>query len=227
MKLEIPLLVSLVGLGGLALSMVWGGGLQGKAEVRPAEKLEPGEQHLILGGGCFWCYEGMFEILKGVRTVEVGYAGGARPNPTYEQVCSGVTGHAEVFRVIYDPKLISADDLLRIFFTVHDPTTLNRQGSDVGTQYRSVIFYESPKEKERAERIIAEITREKIWKDPIVTTLEPLKNYSRAEEYHQDYFEKYSKASEAERMGMNGGYCKAIISPKVAKFRQKFAHLLK
>jgi peptide-methionine (S)-S-oxide reductase len=165
--------------------------------------------------------------LKGVHHVESGYAGGDRPNPTYSEVCSGRTGHAEVVKVVFDPKLVSAEDLLRMFFVVHDPTTLNRQGPDSGTQYRSAIFFSSPAEKALAEKIKAEIEKEKIWPHPIVTTIEPLKNYTRAEEYHQDYFAKFEKASPAERATMNAGYCSAIIEPKVRKFREKYAAKLK
>jgi peptide-methionine (S)-S-oxide reductase len=182
---------------------------------------------LVVGGGCFWCTEAIFEDLKGVSAVESGYAGGAKAGVTYAEVCSGTTGHAEVIRITFDPKQVAEADLLRIFFTTHDPTTLNRQGPDSGTQYRSVIFYSTPEEKALAEKIKREVSNEKIWAQPIVTTIEPLKNYTRAEDYHQNYFEKYEKASDAERMRMNGGYCSAIIEPKVRKFREKYASKLK
>lgn len=182
---------------------------------------------MVLGGGCFWCLDSMYRELKGVLAVESGYAGGNRPGVTYEQVCDGNTGHAEVVRITYDPKVVSGEDLLRIFFTVHNPTTLNQQGSDYGTQYRSVIFYTNEEEKQMAERIKAEISKAKIWDDPIVTSIEPLKNYTRAEDYHQDYFTKFEKATPAERLSMNGGYCQAIIAPKVLHFRQKYAAKLK
>ena len=191
----------------------------------PAEP--PKTQSLVLGAGCFWCYEPIFERLKGVSDVEVGYAGGARPNPSYEQVCSGATGHAEVYKVTYDPKVISEEDLLHVFFTVHDPTQKDRQGNDVGTQYRSVIFYADEAEKARAQKVLNEVTAAKVFDRPIVTTLEPLHNYSRAEEYHQDYWEKFEKATPAERAHMNVGYCNALVTPKVLKYRQKFAHLMK
>lgn len=180
-------------------------------------------QTVVVAGGCFWCLEVIFEELKGVDKVESGYAGGARPNPTYEQVCTGTTGHAEVIKITFKPSVISKRDLLRIFFTIHDPTTLNRQGPDSGTQYRSAIFFTDAAEKQLALDVIDEITKEKIWPNKIVTTVEPLLNYTRAEEYHQDYYAKYEKASEAERMKMNAGYCAAIIEPKVQKFREKFA----
>lgn len=177
---------------------------------------------LVVAGGCFWCLEVIFEELKGVDTVESGYAGGARPNPTYQQVMTGTTGHAEVIKITYRPDEISARDLLSIFFTIHDPTTLNRQGPDSGTQYRSAIFYRDAAEKQLAQDVIAEITKEGIWPNKIVTTVEPLLNYTRAEDYHQDYYAKYEKATPEERMKMNAGYCAAVIEPKVQKFREKF-----
>jgi methionine-S-sulfoxide reductase len=204
----------------------------GPSRPGPGQKPDPatgqeGLESLVVGGGCFWCVEAVFERLKGVVSVENGYAGGHTPDPTYREVCTGTTGHAEVVKIVYDPKAVSRDDLLRVFFAIHDPTTLNRQGGDVGTQYRSVVFYSSEEEKRAAQRIIEEIDAEKIYPAPIVTTLEPLTNYTRAEEHHQDYFEKYEKAGPAERAAMNSGYCSAVIAPKVAKFRQKFADKLK
>lgn len=192
-----------------------------------AESTPPGQSSLVVAGGCFWCLESQFEMLKGVSKVESCYAGGTVPNPTYEQVCTGTTGHAEAVKITFDPKVISADDLLHIFFTIHDPTTLNRQGPDHGTQYRSAIFYANDAEKALAMKVLEEIEREKIWPNPIVTTIEPLKNYSLAEEYHQDYYKKFEEGTVAQKMGMNAGYCTAVIEPKVAKFRQKYAHLLK
>lgn len=193
----------------------------GKADVPDSAKT------VVLAGGCYWCLEGQFELLKGVLDVESGFAGGNSPNSTYEEVCSGKTGHAEVVKVTYDPSVISASDLLHIFFTIHDPTTLNRQGPDVGTQYRSAIFYENDEQRGLAERVRDHIASEKIWPDPIVTTIEPLKNYIRAADYHQDYFKKYLESGSAGRAGMNAGYCAAVIEPKVAKFRQKYADRLK
>jgi peptide-methionine (S)-S-oxide reductase len=182
---------------------------------------------IVVGGGCFWCIEAMFDELKGVYASESGYAGGAKPNPTYAEVCSGTTGHAEVVKVFFDPAVVSAEDLLTLFFVIHDPTTLNRQGPDSGTQYRSVIFYSNDEENALAEKVVAAIEKEKIWKNPIVTTIEPLKNYTRAEEYHQNYFDKFEKADAATRATMNAGYCAAIIEPKVRKFREQFAAKLK
>ncbi|HET6566910.1 MAG TPA: peptide-methionine (S)-S-oxide reductase MsrA [Rhodothermales bacterium] len=169
------------------------------------------------GGGCFWCLEPVFDDVRGVEDVVSGYSGGRRPNPTYEQVCSGATGHAEVVQVTFDPAVISYRDLLAVFFAIHDPTTLNRQGADVGTQYRSVIFYHSPEQKETADALIDEVNREEIWKDPIVTQVLPFEVFYSAEGYHQEYFER----------NPNQPYCQVVISPKVAKFRQKHASLLK
>ncbi|HVT10678.1 MAG TPA: peptide-methionine (S)-S-oxide reductase MsrA [Fimbriimonadaceae bacterium] len=200
---------------------------QDHAQRSPTPPTPAGAKVLVLGGGCFWCLDGMYRQLNGVLAVESGYAGGNRAGVSYEDVCSGTTGHAEVVRVTYDPKVVSGEDLLRIFFTVHNPTTLDRQGNDVGTQYRSVIFYSNDEEKAMAEKIKAEVEKEKIWSEPIVTTIEPLKNYTRAEDYHQDYFTKFEHASEAERMTMNAGYCQAIIEPKVLHFRQMYADKLK
>ena len=195
------------------------------AGATPSEP--PKTQSLVLGAGCFWCYEPIFERLKGVSAVEVGYAGGKSATTSYEQVCSGTTGHAEVYKVTYDPKVISEEDLLHVFFTVHDATQKNRQGNDVGTQYRSVIFYRDDAEKARAQKVFNEIAESKIYDKPLATTLEPLHNYSRAEDYHQDYWEKFEKASPAEQSRMNAGYCNALVTPKVLKYRQKFAHLMK
>jgi len=182
---------------------------------------------LVLGAGCFWCVEAIFEDLKGVYAVEAGYAGGEPARPTYEQVCSGMTGHAEVIKIFYNPKEISPDDLLRIFFTTHDPTQLNRQGMDEGTQYRSAIFVENDEDSARAKRIIDEIMNEKLYDRPIVTTIEPLKNYSTAEDYHQDYFKKFETATPQQLSKMNTGYCRAVIEPKVRKFREKYAAKLR
>lgn len=196
-------------------------------EATKESALPANAKSLIVGGGCFWCIEAMFDDIKGVIRAENGYAGGAKPGVTYEEVCSGMTGHAEVIKIDYDPKVVDAADLLRLFFAVHDPTTLNRQGPDSGTQYRSVIFYADDVEKRLAEQIKNEIDKEKIYSSPVVTTIEPLKNYTRAEEYHQDYFVKFEKAGPLEKMKMNAGYCSAVIEPKVAKFRAKYASKLK
>lgn len=196
------------------------------SEVGP-QRTPSGNKTLVVAGGCFWCIEAMFEELRGVISVESGYAGGSKPNVTYEEVSSGMTGHAEVAKITFDSGVISTSDLLSIFFAAHDPTTLNRQGPDSGTQYRSAIFYSTPDEKALAERIRIAVAKERIWPNPIVTTIEPLKNYTPAEGYHQNYFGKYERAGTMERMKMNPGYCAAIIEPKVIKFRKKYADRLK
>ena len=170
-----------------------------------------------LAGGCFWCLEAAFQDLKGVERVQSGYAGGRVANPSYEQVCTGTTGHAEVVQITFDPQVVSFDDLLHVFFTIHDPTTPNRQGVDVGTQYRSAIFYHTPDQKAAAERVIAELQREHVWDDPIVTELKPLEAFYPAEEYHRDYY----------RRNPNQGYCSAVIAPKVAKVRKVYLDKLK
>ena len=163
-----------------------------------------------LGGGCFWCLEAVYQQLKGVHAIESGYTGGQVRNPTYAQVCSGTTGHAEVVRVSFDPDIVTYREILEVFFTIHDPTTLNRQGNDVGTQYRSVIYYHSPEQREIARHVIAEMAN--VWDAPIVTELSPAEDYYRAEEYHQNYF----------RQNPLQGYCSFVVAPKVAKFRQTF-----
>jgi peptide-methionine (S)-S-oxide reductase len=170
-----------------------------------------------LGGGCFWCVEATFEQLEGVERVVSGYSGGQVPQPTYRQVCSGTTGHAEVIQVHFDPERISFADLLRVFFTVHDPTTLNRQGQDVGTQYRSVVFYHSPDQKEQAEAVIRELDAEGVWSSPIVTEVSPFREFFPAEDYHQEYY----------RNNPNQPYCQVVISPKVAKFRKAYMDRIK
>ncbi len=182
---------------------------------------------LYLASGCFWCIESQFEMLKGVKEVVSGYAGAKGSQPSYESVLGGSTGFAEAVEVQYDPAVISADNLLRIFFVSHDPTQLNRQGPDVGTQYRSAIFFRNDAEKKRAATILDEVSKEKIFPNKIVTTIEPLIKFWRAEEYHQDYYAKFEKASDAERSKMNAGYCSYVVSPKIEAFKQKFAHLLK
>lgn len=176
-----------------------------------------GNEIATLGGGCFWCLDPIYAELVGVEKVEAGYSGGEVKNPSYELICTGTTGHAEVVQVTFDPKIITYEEILKIFFTIHDPTTLNRQGADVGTQYRSVIFYHDETQKETAERVIQEIEREGIWHDPIVTQVLPLDVFYVAEEYHQDYFKN----------NPGQGYCRVVIAPKVAKFRQKYAEKLK
>ena len=170
-----------------------------------------------LGGGCFWCTEAVFEEVIGVDKVESGYTGGATPNPTYREVCNGDTGHAEVVQVTFDPAVISFREILEIFFATHDPTTLNRQGADSGTQYRSAIFYHSLEQKQTAETLIAELNAQKIWDRPIVTEIAPLTIFYRAEDYHQGYY----------RTNPGQGYCGYVIAPKFAKFRKQFSGKLK
>jgi peptide-methionine (S)-S-oxide reductase len=170
-----------------------------------------------LGGGCFWCLEAVFDALEGVGRVRSGYAGGATPNPTYPQVCSGTTGHAEVVQVEFDPQVFPFREILEVFFAIHDPTTLNRQGADVGTQYRSAIFYHSPEQLRVAREVIAEVEAQGIWSDPIVTELTPLAAFYPAEDYHTDYFVR----------NPGQAYCRAVIGPKVSKFRSRFAEKLK
>ncbi len=169
-----------------------------------------------LGGGCFWCLEPIFDELIGVERVIVGYSGDEQ-EATYQEVCTGLTRHAEVIQVTFDPTVISFEELLKVFFTFHDPTTLNRQGADVGPQYRSVVFYHSEQQKAATEKVIAEIESEKIWVDPIVTEIAPLISFFKAEEYHQKYYQN----------NPNQGYCQVVIAPKIAKFRQKYAEKLK
>ncbi len=175
------------------------------------------QETAVLGGGCFWCVEAVFKRVKGVMETYPGYAGGTTEKPTYKQVCTGETGHAEVVKIVFDPEEISYETLLNIFFAVHDPTTLNRQGNDVGTQYRSVIFYRNEQQKQIAEKVIKEITQKRIYEKPIVTEIVPLRKFYPAEAYHKDYYDKNPEQ----------GYCQFVISPKVNKFRKRFSEYLK
>jgi peptide-methionine (S)-S-oxide reductase len=170
-----------------------------------------------LGGGCFWCLEAVYQEVRGVTGVESGYAGGHLENPTYEEVCSGATGHAEVVRVDFDPSEISYEDVLRVFFSIHDPTTVDRQGADVGPQYRSIILYHEEAQRQTADRVIAELEAAKLFDAPIVTQLEPLEAFFSAEEYHRDYF----------RRNPDQAYCSYVIAPKVAKFRKQHVERLR
>jgi peptide-methionine (S)-S-oxide reductase len=169
----------------------------------------------ILGGGCFWCVEAVYLEVRGVTRVESGYMGGHVPNPTYEQVCGAGTGHAEVVRLEFDPDVISYRDVLQIFFTIHDPTTQDRQGNDVGPQYRSVIFFENPEQEATARQVMAEMAS--VWDAPIVTQLVPVETWYKAEEYHQNYYAQHPMQ----------GYCAFVVAPKVAKFRKTFSHWMK
>jgi len=170
-----------------------------------------------LAGGCFWCIEAVFKELQGVHKVISGYSGGTSPNPTYSQVCQGITGHAEAVQVSFDPAEISFEDLLNVFFSIHNPTTLNRQGADVGTQYRSAIFYHSPEQEMTAEKLIAELNQSNVWDNPIVSQLAPFDKFYKAEDHHQDYFAN----------NPNQPYCSVVVAPKVAKFRKNFLDRLK
>ena len=170
-----------------------------------------------LGGGCFWCFEPVFEALNGVRTVAVGYAGGELAEPTYRQVGSGTTGHAEVIQIEFDPQVISYREILEVFFSMHDPTTPNRQGADFGTQYRSLVLYHNPEQQQTAESFLRELQAEGIWNSPLVTQVEPYRAFYLGEDYQQDYYEKNPSA----------GYCRVVIEPKLAKFRKRYAEKLK
>jgi peptide-methionine (S)-S-oxide reductase len=170
-----------------------------------------------LAAGCFWCTEATFNVIKGVERIEPGYTGGTVSNPSYEEVSTGTTGHAEAAQIFFDPKVISYKEILEIFFTMHDPTSLNRQGADIGTQYRSAIFYHNKEQKATAENLIKELTKEEIWSNPIVTAVEPLKVFYKAETYHKDYFKKHPKEA----------YCQAVIAPKIAKLQAHFIDKIK
>jgi peptide-methionine (S)-S-oxide reductase len=179
--------------------------------------LPAGAQTIVLGGGCFWCTEAIYVEVKGVLDVESGYSNGHATNPSYEQVCTGTTGHNEVVRLVYDPAVISTREILEIFFVIHDPTTLNRQGNDTGTQYRSGIYVTTPEQREVANGLIGELTQSKIYSRPVVTEVQDLANYHPAEDYHQDFFARNPYQ----------GYCMAVAAPKVDKFRKTFARLSK
>lgn len=178
---------------------------------------DPAKEIATLAGGCFWCLEAVFDEMKGVESVESGYMGGRTINPTYEQVCSGETGHAEVVRLTYDPKIVSFREILEVFFVIHDPTTLNRQGNDVGTQYRSAIFYHSAEQKSVTEQVMASLSEARIYEDPIVTEVTAASQFYVAEDYHQEYF----------RRNPAQPYCAYVVRPKVAKFRKHFLERLK
>ena len=170
-----------------------------------------------LAGGCFWCLEAVFDDLRGVESVESGYMGGEVKNPTYRQVCAGTTGHAEVVQVKFDPREVSFREILEVFFTIHDPTTLNRQGGDVGTQYRSAVFYHTPEQERAAREVIAELGAQGLWDAPVVTEVAPLTEFYPAEDYHQEYFARNADQP----------YCRAVVAPKVAKFRKHYLDRLK
>lgn len=192
---------------------------QTKKKVNETQKISmEGKELATFGAGCFWCVEAVFQRLEGVEKVESGYAGGTVENPTYKQVCTGSTNHAEVLRIVFDPKKITFDELLEVFWKIHDPTTLNRQGEDVGTQYRSVVFYHNDKQKELAEKYKAALDAEGAFSKPIVTEISPLTNYYPAEDYHQNYFNEN---------GNSNPYCSIVVRPKVEKFEKVFKEKLK
>ena len=183
----------------------------------PRSAAPDGMEIATLAGGCFWCLEAVYDQMKGVESVESGYMGGPKPNPSYEEVCSGRTGHAEVVQLTFDPQTVTFRDILQVFFAIHDPTTLNQQGNDVGTQYRSAIFYHSPEQKQAAEEIIAELTKDQLYNRPIVTEVVPAGPFYRAEDYHQEYFARNPFQP----------YCSYVVGPKLAKFRKSFAEKVK
>ncbi|MCD0466744.1 peptide-methionine (S)-S-oxide reductase MsrA [Flavobacterium sp. ENC] len=197
-------------IGILALS------LSGFAQDNTAKKTSKYET-ITLGGGCYWCVEAVYENLNGVKSVVSGFSGGKVANPTYEEVCTGTTGHAEVVQITYDNTVTDINEIFKVFFTVHDPTTLNRQGADVGTQYRSVIFYHNPQQKKAAESIIAELNKAKVYDSPIVTKVEPFSKFYKAEDYHQNYYANNKSQP----------YCKMVIQPKLEKFEKVFKSKLK
>ena len=185
----------------------------GFAQTKKASNLET----ITVGGGCYWCVEAVYENLNGVKSVVSGFSGGKVANPTYEEVCTGTTGHAEVVQITYDKNVTNINEIFQVFFTVHDPTTLNRQGADVGTQYRSVIFYKNEEQKKAAQSIIAELNKAKVYDSPIVTKVEPFTKFYKAEDYHQNYYAN----------NKNQPYCKRVIQPKMAKFEKVFKDKLK
>lgn len=187
--------------------------LNGFAQNKKASNLET----ITLGGGCYWCVEAVYENLDGVKSVVSGFSGGNVANPTYEEVCTGETGHAEVVQITYDKTVTDINEIFKVFFTVHDPTTLNRQGADVGTQYRSVIFYKNDEQRKAAQSIIAELNKAKVYSSPIVTKVEPFKKFYKAEDYHQNYYAN----------NKNQPYCKMVIQPKIEKFEKVFKDKLK
>jgi len=187
--------------------------LNGFAQTKKSSNLET----ITLGGGCYWCVEAVYEDLNGVKSVVSGFSGGTVANPTYEEVCTGETGHAEVVQITYDKTITDINEIFKVFFTVHDPTTLNRQGADVGTQYRSVIFYKNDEQKKAAQSIIAELNKAKVYNSPIVTKVEPFKKFYKAEDYHQNYYAN----------NKNQPYCKMVIQPKIEKFEKVFKDKLK
>jgi peptide-methionine (S)-S-oxide reductase len=196
----------------LVAGMIFASGTCQDRAAEPQRSPSMEREVITLGGGCFWCMEAVFQQLRGVVSVESGFSGGTVENPTYKQVCTGQTGHAEVVQVTFDPKVVALHDVLEVFFALHDPTTLNRQGADVGSQYRSVVFYRSPEQRDEVQAVVRELEAKKAYSSPVVTQLEPFKAFYKAEAYHQDYYEQNS----------NQPYCMLVISPKLAKFHKLF-----
>jgi len=193
------------------------GSLFSQTHTKPKNMTQSNFETITLGGGCYWCVEAVYENLKGVKSVVSGFSGGRTANPSYEEVCSGTTNHAEVVQITFDKTVTNLDEIFKVFFTVHDPTTLNRQGADRGTQYRSVIFYNNEEQKKEAQSIIAELQKAKVYENPIVTTIEPFTKFYKAEDYHQNYYAN----------NKNQPYCQMVIQPKLEKFEKVFKDKLK
>ncbi|WP_432419559.1 peptide-methionine (S)-S-oxide reductase MsrA [Flavobacterium marginilacus] len=201
----------------ILLCLLFTGILFSQNNTKTKKMTQSNFETITLGGGCYWCVEAVYENLKGVKTVVSGFSGGKTTNPSYEEVCSGTTGHAEVVQITFDKNVTSLDEIFKVFFTVHDPTTLNRQGADRGTQYRSVIFYNDEEQKKEAQSIIAELNKAKVYQNPIVTTVEPFTKFYKAEDYHQNYYAN----------NKNQPYCQMVIQPKIEKFEKVFKDKLK
>lgn len=197
--------------------MLFTGTLFSQNNTKTKKMTQTDFETITLGGGCYWCVEAVYENLKGVKSVVSGFSGGKNANPSYEEVCSGTTGHAEVVQITFDKNVTNLDEIFKVFFTVHDPTTLNRQGADKGTQYRSVIFYNNEEQKKEAQSIISELNKAKVYQNPIVTTLEPFTKFYKAEDYHQNYYAN----------NKNQPYCQMVIQPKIEKFEKVFKDKLK
>jgi peptide-methionine (S)-S-oxide reductase len=197
--------------------LLFGGTLIAQNNTKTKKMTQSNFETVTLGGGCYWCVEAVYENLKGVKSVVSGFSGGKITNPSYEEVCSGTTGHAEVVQITFDKNVTNLDEIFKVFFTVHDPTTLNRQGADRGTQYRSVIFYANEEQKQEAKSIISELTKAKVYENPIVTTIEPFTKFYKADDYHQNYYAN----------NKNQPYCQMVIQPKLEKFEKVFKDKLK
>lgn len=201
----------------ILIVLVFTGTLFAQNKTKTKKMTQSNFETITLGGGCYWCVEAVYENLKGVKSVVSGFTGGKNANPTYEEVCSGTTGHAEVVQITFDKTVTNLDEIFKVFFTVHDPTTLNRQGADRGTQYRSVIFYADEAQKQEAKSIIAELNKAKVYENPIVTTIEPFTKFYKADDYHQNYYANNKSQP----------YCQMVIQPKIAKFEKVFKDKLK